>query len=356
MLSQPLMEKLVAMRWQGVVEGLKTQEQDRAIHELSFHVRKLPTRAWYACMTLVLAAAASLDSQVTSKHKATKIASAQKQVSASQASTGATGNGSPEDEQVLAAAIPKSFNSAPIADLFTGSMGLSVPIYVSPGRKGVQPKIQLEYHSDRGNGWLGMGWDLNVGAIERDTLFGLDYDADAYDLVLNGRKQKLVRSADGYYHTKVEDNHLRIDEKQDTHRDWWQVDDGLGMHYFFGEEASSRQDDGSNKRIFKWCLDKVEDSNGNFILFLYDKQIDLGEIYLKQIEYTASRFGLTANQSVRFLLEDRPDVADMYSTAFRVRAAHRLKSIEMISNGELMRAYDLARRFRSPLERTSFAI
>src|SRR5207245_10909886 len=36
MLTQPLMEKLLAMRWQGMVEALKTQEQDRAIHELSF--------------------------------------------------------------------------------------------------------------------------------------------------------------------------------------------------------------------------------------------------------------------------------------------------------------------------------
>ena len=36
MLSQPLMEKLLAMRLQGMVEGLKTQEQDRAAKELSF--------------------------------------------------------------------------------------------------------------------------------------------------------------------------------------------------------------------------------------------------------------------------------------------------------------------------------
>jgi DNA replication protein DnaC len=36
MLNQPLIEKLVAMRWQGMVEALKTQEQDRTIHELSF--------------------------------------------------------------------------------------------------------------------------------------------------------------------------------------------------------------------------------------------------------------------------------------------------------------------------------
>jgi DNA replication protein DnaC len=36
MLNQPMMEKLLAMRLQGMVEGLKTQQQDRAINELSF--------------------------------------------------------------------------------------------------------------------------------------------------------------------------------------------------------------------------------------------------------------------------------------------------------------------------------
>ena len=36
MLNQPMMEKLVAMRLQGMVEALKMQEQDRAINELSF--------------------------------------------------------------------------------------------------------------------------------------------------------------------------------------------------------------------------------------------------------------------------------------------------------------------------------
>ena len=36
MLNQPMIEKLLAMRLQGMVEGLQTQEQDRAINELSF--------------------------------------------------------------------------------------------------------------------------------------------------------------------------------------------------------------------------------------------------------------------------------------------------------------------------------
>src|SRR5258707_12310012 len=36
MLNQPMMEKLLAMRLHGMVEGLKAQEQDRAVNELSF--------------------------------------------------------------------------------------------------------------------------------------------------------------------------------------------------------------------------------------------------------------------------------------------------------------------------------
>jgi DNA replication protein DnaC len=36
MLNQPMIEKLLAMRLHGIVESLKTQEQDRTVHELSF--------------------------------------------------------------------------------------------------------------------------------------------------------------------------------------------------------------------------------------------------------------------------------------------------------------------------------
>jgi len=36
MLTQPMMDKLVAMRLQGMVAALKAQEQDPAVHELSF--------------------------------------------------------------------------------------------------------------------------------------------------------------------------------------------------------------------------------------------------------------------------------------------------------------------------------
>src|SRR5664280_471189 len=48
MLNQPVMEKLLAMRLQGMVEALKTQEQDRAVNELSF-LERLALRFGLEC-------------------------------------------------------------------------------------------------------------------------------------------------------------------------------------------------------------------------------------------------------------------------------------------------------------------
>jgi hypothetical protein len=39
MLMEPMMEKLVSMRLQGMVDGLKAQQQDPAAGELSFQER-----------------------------------------------------------------------------------------------------------------------------------------------------------------------------------------------------------------------------------------------------------------------------------------------------------------------------
>jgi len=43
-------------------------------------------------------------------------------------------------------------------DLFTGTMSYSIPIEVPEGRKGMSPGLSLDYRSNNGNGWVGMGW------------------------------------------------------------------------------------------------------------------------------------------------------------------------------------------------------
>lgn len=59
------------------------------------------------------------------------------------------------------------------ADMFTGQATTTIPIAVSPWRNGLQPNLAILYGSAHGNGWLGMGWKLEKGVIERHLKFRL---------------------------------------------------------------------------------------------------------------------------------------------------------------------------------------
>jgi hypothetical protein len=60
----------------------------------------------------------------------------------------------------------------------TGTAATSIPIAVPPGRQGLQANISLNYNSGGQNGWLGVGWSLDMGAIQRSTKRGVNYSAD----------------------------------------------------------------------------------------------------------------------------------------------------------------------------------
>src|SRR5712671_4235241 len=67
----------------------------------------------------------------------------------------------------------------------TGDAKLAYPIELPPGRNGHQPQLAIQYDSSRGNGWLGVGWDLAVPSIDIDTRWGVPrYDTG--QLIING--------------------------------------------------------------------------------------------------------------------------------------------------------------------------
>lgn len=221
----------------------------------------------------------------------------------------------------------------PFPDLFTGTMSYSIPIPVLPGRNGMDPDLALLYRSSGSNGWVGVGWDLEVGAIERSTRFGVDYDKEDFLLRTNGSAQEMVTVVGtNEFHAKIEGEFLKITKLTNPDAGWLVINK-KGQRFYFGETIASRQYDVAHQeRVFKWYLNKIEDTNGNVINYSYTA-LSNGQRYLSEITYQ--------DVTVKFNLEARADKPKSYRTKFSVITDQRLKSIEVYSGQNLQMKYEL---------------
>ncbi|MGV8074546.1 MAG: SpvB/TcaC N-terminal domain-containing protein [Syntrophobacteraceae bacterium] len=258
---------------------------------------------------------------------------------------------------------------APEASLFTGAASHKIAIEVPPGRGGISPNIAMVYNSYRLNGWVGVGWDLDLGSIQRSTKHGLDIDPDTQEYtgndfiaVINGSKADLVQRTDwdaggNTYGAKIEGSFMRFvavnPDSDGQPQGGWEVTTKEGTKYFYGATSDSRQSDPATTNphgTFKWCLNRVEDMDGNFMTITYDKALGDGEIYPKYIDYTGNTKGLSTTNRVEFTLEPRSEAADKpirYNAHFAVRTSYRLSAItvtssEVAENCGLIREYALA--------------
>ena len=186
---------------------------------------------------------------------------------------------------------------------FTGAATVSVPIDMPPGRAGVAPRLAITYNSYRGNnGALGVGWDIDMGAIQRSTKHGLNYRANDFVATIDGSTSELVPRSDfgaNCYGSKVEGAFSKYCFRG---VDGWEVTSKDGTRYLYGTSSVSRQE--NRYGVFKWCLTRVEDTNGNYLEVTYSK--DRGELYLAWIEYTGNTASnLAATNYVQFYYEGR---------------------------------------------------
>jgi len=189
-------------------------------------------------------------------------------------------------ESAAASPVPTN-NGETLPDLFTGTFSYRIPLNVPQGRNGIQPDIALAYNSRGDRGRLGKGWELETSSIERDTRLGVDYSGDSFIFRSDNGAIELVR-AGNEYRSKVENTFFRIRKiTASDGRPFWEVTDKTGKRSWFGQTPGSRQDDPANPdRIFKWCLDRVEDTNGNYMTMSYWK--NKGQIYLRDIFYAGN--------------------------------------------------------------------
>ena len=145
------------------------------------------------------------------------------------------------------AAFAESFTeTGTFSDKFiqTGASSYSISLEVPPGRQDMAPNLDVIYSSLRPNGWLGVGWVLDMGAIQRNTRLGLDYTADNYVFTKNARTTELTdRSSDwggGMYGARIEGKFTKYELVDDGAGGYWIATTRDGDTYYFGQTLASR--------------------------------------------------------------------------------------------------------------------
>jgi hypothetical protein len=119
----------------------------------------------------------------------------------------------------------------------------------------------------------------------------------------------------------------------------WTVYDKRGTRYLYGSSDSGRQYDtgtGTSTNTYKWYLQEVRDTNGNYIKYTYTR--DSNQIYPNQIIYTGN--GITDGPAtVSFTTATRPDARISFAPGFKETTNYRISEIDASFNGQVVRKY-----------------
>ncbi len=286
------------------------------------------------------------------------------------------GPDSASDQQVQAIDLVNKRGQQKV-DLFTGSFGYSIPIACAPARNGSEPSLALAYSSKGQNGWCGMGWNLDIGDIERNTRNGFPIaystatppapltqydDSKGFMLNLLGKGYKLFSVATNgtlvEYRAEVDTEFLRC--FLDTVNNNWTVYDKSGNAYYFGEVAGSRVVNPKSNwgttysATFHWALDQIVTASGDWTTIAYTNYTSpntgLPErtIYPTQITYNGhtNYNGYSANvagpDKIIFQTELRTnDWRFSYGWGFRTEQARRLTNILCQAGSQSVWSYNL---------------
>lgn len=263
-----------------------------------------------------------------------------------------------------------------------GDANLSYPFELPPGRRGLTPNLGLTYSSERGNGWVGMGWDLPSSTITIDTRWGAPrYDAadetetyllDGQQLAPFAHRGPVKKRTDDttmiagetvkLFHARVEGGFRKIIRHGSSPKTyWWEVIDKTGLRSFYGgaPETGGPTDDAtlaSPNGVFVWALREIRDLRGNSIRYdsvrvahkgLPNGTVDGFELYPKKIRYTlepgagSAPYEVVLQRDSDLALPQRLDVMIDARGGFKRVTADRLRRIEVLFQGNIVRAWEL---------------
>ena len=242
-----------------------------------------------------------------------------------------------------------------------GDAQYNIPIDVPPGIRDVQPSLSLSYSSNQGNGRLGVGWDLTgLSSITRckavpiyDSYYGsINYNS-ADRFCLDGQRIINITGKNGeansVYRTSIE-TWRTIKASADTCGNGpcsFSVTNSNGAVSYYGTSTDSRILATGLNDVRVWALKQVQDLNGNTIEFKYTTDPlssgGFGQYYITRIDYTANATAnISANRSVQFVYQTRPDVETLYQGGIGITTSYLLSHIQTFLGTQIVRDYRVA--------------
>lgn len=242
-------------------------------------------------------------------------------------------------------------------NLFTGTGNFSIPIALTAGRAGFGPQLSLQYSSGYGNGPFGLGWQLSVPRITRQTEKGIPTYEETDQYLLSGGETLVPRLIDsggtlvpevidraGFSVTRFMPRtagaFARIERwarNGDVH---WRTTTRDNLVCIYGRTPVARvvdPGDTTGTRVFEWLVEETFDAHGNHMLYEYardERALDIPGVahqnrqyaqrYLRRVYYGNAPGGTAGPQrsgtdhrdqispmSRRYLLEVLFDYGDL---------------------------------------------
>lgn len=233
---------------------------------------------------------------------------------------------------------------APQVDKNSGALTQKIKLDIPPGRKGLQPDVSLVYNSQRlqDDSIVGYGWSVSIPYIERMNKTGtnkLYTDNYFYSSVSGELATTSATTTPNIYYARVDDGSY-IKYVFSTSTNSWIGYDKNGTQYQYGTTTAAQQyDTASTTQVYKWVLEEVRDTNGNYISYTYTK--DVNQLYPSTITYTGN--GVTAGpMTINFTLASSTVPNTTYKSGFKISTNKQISEISASVNGTWVRKYAIS--------------